>query len=241
MPLLNRRKAAAPDPGISPEGKAFVKELDTLADDVWEEARTIVPAFSAPPDGEKARRTKRVANGFFIGAVALCLALAGVLLLNNINAGLFGLRFFVEPTDAMAPNVPRGALLITVNRKPGQIQAGDIITYNALPYSPDSPRLTRFVDERSGAEEDYRFRTKRPGSVVPDSIVINTTNILGVKLAVLPWAGFAISFVRIYAGAFAAVAAMLCVAAVLLRIWLKPGLPKWFPVRKESKNAQALV
>ena len=236
--------ASAEDLALSQEGREIVDEIDELADEAWEEQRTIVPALAAKPDEIKAKKIKRIANAFFISAIALCLLLSMVFILNSFSGGLFGLRFFVEPTDAMAPAIRRGSLLVTVNRRPERINSGDVITYNALPHEPES-RLTRIVETRTGSEGNHRFRTRRPGASLPDSIVIHSTSVLGVAVAAIPYAGFVIAFLRMHAIGIAFIAAAMCAAAVLLRKWLKPPaepgasrLAKWRLQRKERKDAE---
>ena len=220
MPLL---KSSEEKETLSPQGQAFVDDIDVLADEVWYEARGAVPTLAQAP--ENAKGAKRVSAVFFIATVVLCLLLTAVFVLSNNASGLFGLRFFVEPTNAMAPNIPRGSLLITTNRSPALIDAGDIITYYALPGEPES-RLTRIVHQRVGETGNYRFRTSRPGSQLPDSIEIQATNVLGVRVAVLPHAGFVVSFIHTYAVLMAILAAMLCTAAVLMRKWMRPIKPR---------------
>lgn len=220
---------------ISPEGQAFVEEVSALAEEVWEEGSGVLPALAAPPPPGKTRYIKRISIGFTIAGVGIFVLLAMVLMLSVSANGVFGLRFAIEPTDAMAPEIPRGSLLVTVSRSAGKIEEGDVITFYASTRDTDT-RLTRYVYERSGSEEDYRFRTKRPGDVAPDSITINPTMILGVKLFSVPYAGYVISFLDTYAGGFAGVAAALCIAAVLLRMWLGSGAPRR-PTRKERNHA----
>jgi len=229
---------------LSQEGLAFVDEIDDLADEAWEEQRSIVPALALRPDEIKAKKFKRVANGLFVSAIALCLLLAMVFILNSFSGGLFGLRFFVEPTDAMAPNIRRGSLLVTVNRHPERINTGDVITYNALPRDRES-RLTRIVETRTGGEGNYRFRTRRPGATMSDSIIIRSTDILGVAVAAIPYAGYAISFLHMHSVGLAVIAAAMCAAAVLLRKWLKPPkepgqsrLDQWRHKRREREEAE---
>ena len=245
MPHLNEetKDVVLPEegPALSEEGLAFVAEVEALADEVWVDGPEIIHAMSAPPEGTLAKAARRVANAFFISSLVLCLLLTITLVFSGFPGGLFGLRFFVEPTNAMAPMIPRGSLLITRNRRPEQINPGDVITYYALPQEPES-RLTRIVEERSGSAGNYLFRTVRPGDdAQPDSIVINATSILGVRLMAVPYAGFVLSFLRIYAVAIAVLAAALCVAAVLLRKWLNPALFKRRFKRKEPDDVQTLL
>ena len=232
---------ATEDVVLSEEGQAFVAEVEALAEEVWVDGPEIVHAMSAPPEGPLAKTARRMANAFLVAALALCLLLTAMLVFTGFSGGLFGLRFFVEPTNAMAPVIPRGSLLITRSRSPEQINAGDVITYYALPQEPES-RLTRMVEERTGSAGNYLFRTVRPGDdVQPDSIVINAASILGVRLVALPYAGYVISFLQIYAIAVAVLAAALFVAAVLLRMWLNPGMFKRRFKRKEPDDVQTLL
>ena len=206
---------------LSPQGKAFVEEVEHLADEVWDD-NTVTLAMAVVPDEKKARNIKRLANALFGAGVCMCLLFAIVLALNTFPGGMFGLRFFVESTNAMSPMIERGALLVTVNRAAERISPGDVITYYALPGQPDS-RLTRVVDERAGSGANIQFRTRRPeAGVAPDSLEIPAAQVLGVRVAVIPRAGFVLSFLHTYAWAVAVLAAALCVAAVLLRKWLRP-------------------
>lgn len=167
--------------------------------------------------------TRRIDDACFCAAAGLCLLAAVMALLNTFAlGGVFGLRFFAEQTDAMRPAVPRGALLITVNRKPEQIKQGDIIAYEALPKQPAS-RMARVVAERMEVNGNVRFRTTRPGSEQPDSILINATSVLGVKWAVIPRAGYLVLFMRAHAGLLAALSAALCAGAGWFR--RRRGLP----------------
>ncbi|MCL2106568.1 MAG: S24/S26 family peptidase [Oscillospiraceae bacterium] len=234
------------DSAISREGHAFVKEIENLAQDVLE-AEALpdgggLPAprfFAAAPSADKARNVKITANVFFYLSILFTLLLALTLTLNRTAAaGIFGLRFFVEQTDAMKPLIPRGSLLVTVNRAPAKVKPGDVITYNVIEKDPDS-RLTRLVDERL---DNYNgdmvvYRTKR-AQAAADSILINHTSVLGVKLFSLPYMGSVISFVQAYAASLAVTAAALCVSAVLLRRWLKDVTR--FRAGKESHGAKKL-
>ncbi|MDR3313944.1 MAG: hypothetical protein LBS96_05755 [Oscillospiraceae bacterium] len=223
------REDAAP---ISAEGVAILQEIDALAEDVLgteeEGAGEGLPPPAFPLAAANPRRVLQVrilTNVFFYLSLVLAVLLAlSVLLSQTATGGVGGLRFFIEQTDAMEPMIRRGSLLITVNRKPEDIQKGDVIKFYAMEGQPDS-RLTRVVAERL---ENYNqggmtfFRTIRPAKgAEPDSIAVNQTNICGVKVAALPYAGHLVSLLNAYAAAFAVLAAALCCAAVLLRRWLR--------------------
>ena len=204
------------DAMLSPEGRALVAEVDHLAEEVLAPEKE--PA--EPMTGKQAKNIRGTANAFYFVTVALSLLLSVTMLLNAFAPnGVMGMRFFVELTNAMLKQVPRGSLLITVMRPSGKIEPGDIVTYNALPGDPDSPRLTRIVDERLESGGKTIFRTKRAGNAAPDSMPINMTHILGVKLVVIPGAGYVVSFLQTYAAGLAVLAAALCVAAVAMRRW----------------------
>jgi len=237
LPLLKRKKEVA----LSPEGKAFIKEIDALAEEVWDDKSDIVHALADPPDETRAKRAVRVSNAFFSSALALLLLLVSMFLATGFPGGLFGLRFFAEPTNAMAPAIRRGALLVTVNRRPEQINPGDLITYNALPGDPES-RLTRIVYERLGDDGNYRFVTRLAGEdAPPDSMVVHHLNILGVGVVTLPYAAYVVSFLQLYAIGIAVLAGAFCLAAVLLRKWLRPIGYKRRQRRKEREDVQSLL
>ena len=211
----------------------MLDEVSQLADEV------LAPVKNQPETmtENQARGIKKAAGALYGVTVVLCVLLGITLLLNAFAAnGVLGMRFFVEPSDAMLRQVPRGSLLITVTRTSDKIKPGDIITYYALLDNPGS-RLTRIVHERQDSNGIPLFRTKRAGDAEPDSMLVNMTRVLGVKLAVIPYAGYVISFVQTYIWGFAVLAGALCVAAAVMRSWAKrehPGLKK----RRQKKDTR---
>ena len=217
-------------PALSPEGQALLEEVDRLAGEVL--APEKVPP--EPMGRGLAINIRRTAAAFYAVTVVFCVLLSIVWLLNAFAPnGVLGVRFFVEPTNAM-PQAPYGSLLITVTRPSGRIKKGDIITYYALPGEPDT-RLTRIVDERLENNGIPIFRTKRTANAAPDSMLINMTHILGVKLAVIPYAGHVISFMQTYAWGFAVLAGALTVSAVVMRIWASKEHPELKHMIKKKK------
>ena len=217
---------------LSPEGRALLEEVEQLADEV-------LAAEKEPPatmTQAHARNIRKAANALFSAMVALSLLLSITALLNRFSAnGVMGMRFFVEPTNAMLRQVPRGSLLITVTRASNRIEPGDIVTYYALPGEPDT-RLTRIVDERLDDSDKPLFRTKRAADATPDSMLINMSHILGVKRAVIPYAGRVVSFVQTYAWGFAVLAGALTVSAAVLRLWAGREHPELKTLRSIKKK-----
>ncbi|MCL1951604.1 MAG: hypothetical protein FWF60_02130 [Oscillospiraceae bacterium] len=235
------KKQENPLAALSPHGRAFVREVDRLAGEV------LAPEGPAPAPmtARQARDMRRAAGAFYCAAVVLSLLLGTALLLNAFSdKGVLGMRFFVEPTNAMRGLVPRGSLLITVTRGSSRIKPGDIITYYALYEDKDhlkgmpGARLTRIVDECLNKDgELLRFRTKRAGDAAPDSMEVNITHVLGVKLAVLPGMGYAVSFLQAYAGGLAVLAAALLISAVALRRWANMEHPRGKRRKKRKGRA----
>jgi hypothetical protein len=208
-------------PILSAEGQAMVEEIVTLSGEVMSEGPNAVPLFSEPPTFQGAKRLRIAIRSMYIASITLCALVTVMLLLNQFSPnGVGGLRFFIEHTNAMAPSVSRGALLITNYRSPAKIVPGDVITYYAVPGDRDT-RLTRIVESCAKQNGKYCYTPRRASTKVLDSIQINHTYVLGVKMLAIPYFGYVISFVRQYAWGLTTLAACLCVAAVLLRQWLK--------------------
>lgn len=218
------------DPVLSEDGAAILREIEDLAEDVLNEESEAGEGLPPPQfplamvNPRLALRLRVLTDAFFYLALLFALLLTVSLLLSQTaSGGIGGLRFFIEQTDAMSPAIRRGALLITANRQPNRIEAGDVITFDTVEGQRDS-RLTRVVAERL---DDYNhggmtfFRTVRPEEgAEPDSVAVNQTNVRGVKIAAIPGAGYVISVMNAYAAAFAVLAVALCCAALLLRRWL---------------------
>ena len=222
---------------LSPQGQALVEEVDQLAGEV------LAPEKEppAPITNRQAKNMRRTANAFYFVTVALGFLLGVTLLLNAFAAnGVMGVRFFVEPTNAMRGEVPYGSLLITATRPSSRIKQGDIITFNVRPGTQDTPgaRLTRIVDECREINGKPVFRTKRAGDAAPDSMLINMTHILGVKLAVIPGAGHVISFAQAYAAGLAVLAGALLISAVVLRRWVNREHPELKKKRKAKHRGR---
>ncbi|MDR1465496.1 MAG: hypothetical protein LBJ11_09395 [Oscillospiraceae bacterium] len=235
-------EAPAEELPLSLEGAALLADITQLAEEaaaVEDDGLPDIPYPLPPlPNPQKVKRIRIAVAAVFSAAIVFSLLSAGVTLLNRTAAkGLGGLRFFIEPTAAMAPAVPRGALLITKTKQPEQINTGDIIKFSLMEGS-SSALLTREVAERVDPADGNGvpvFRTRRGTDAPIDAITVNQTRILGVKIAVLPGLGSVISFLQAYAGAFATLAAILCLAAVQLRMLMqRPKLAGFRLWRKKT-------
>ena len=223
-------------PVLSAEGQELVDEIDHLADDVLTDSPDETMLFVAPPTKRGAKRLKIAVAGLFACTGIICLLLMAMLLLNQFaRNGIGGMRFFVEHTDAMRPEITRGALLITTSRSPAKIKKGDVITYYAIAGDRDT-RLTRIVEDITKTEDLYTYTTRRASSTQLDSIRISHTYVLGVKLLVIPLFGYVISFMYLYGWGFAVLAAAMFVAAIMLRRWLKDKSPGRDKSRRKGKS-----
>ena len=236
-------------PPISAEGQVLLDEIDLLADDVLTDTPDEKMLFVAPPTKQGVKRLKIAVRVLFALTTVICLLLVSMLLLYRTAPNGFGkLRFFVEHTDAMRPAIPRGSLLVTSYRAPAQIKKGDIVTYNAISGEHDT-RLTRIVEEVTKEDvlsedgqktvEKYTYTTRRASTEQLDSLHIDHPSVLGVKLIVIPYFGYVISFMYLYGWGFAVLATAMFVAAVMLRRWVRDRSPKRSKAPKR-KQPQAM-
>jgi len=144
------------------------------------EKRVIAAAHSKP---------RQAANAVFYTGTVLFLLLTIIFALNSLPMfGVFGLHVYPEYADDMEPAIPRGSLLITMRTNVGKILPGDIVTFQTIQGEPLS-RITRVVvnrQENPNSPTLHLFTTKRAGADGNDRNLLNQTNILGVKIAVLP-------------------------------------------------------
>jgi hypothetical protein len=172
------------------------------------------------------RQRQKSANVAFYGGVSAFFLLLAALLCNALFpvVGFLGLHFFVEKTDMMAPEAPRGSLLITVRKAQQKIEAGDVITFRAIEGDART-RLTRVV---AGKFEDplrpnmIYFETESLAPQHTDSFTVNGTQILGVKLAALSGVGAVLESIGTYSVPILFVVTLSCaLVAVLYRLQLR--------------------
>jgi hypothetical protein len=175
---------------------------------------------AALEQNKKSGGKRLAANIVFYVGCTFSLLFAIVLLLNATPVfGVFGIHFYTELTDAMAPEIPRGSLLVTMRKNPEAIQPGDVVTFQTIEGLPDS-RLTRVVSERVSnpvSPNMVFYRTKNDRAPEKETFLLNQTNILGVKILVLPGAGYVLSAARIAALPLMGICAGGGLLAVILR------------------------
>lgn len=102
------------------------------------------------------------------------------------SSKFLGFRTFVILTGSMEPAIKPGDMIITRNVSTDSIKEKDIVTYQL-----DS----NFVTHRVIEAKDGGFITKGDNNNVEDSEVVKKSQVIGVKVALIPKLGFFISFI----------------------------------------------
>ncbi|MBI0584588.1 MAG: signal peptidase I [Methanomassiliicoccus sp.] len=121
--------------------------------------------------------------GTAVLAVLLALALAGVL------APAFGWRLDVVQTGSMSPSIGVGDLVVTSPADPGDIEAGDVISFR----SEGALVCHRVV---SVDRDDGAFVTRGDANEGPDPSPVAYGDVLGKVVLDVPYLGHVISFLK---------------------------------------------
>lgn len=117
-----------------------------------------------------------------VGAVAfLALSAAGTRL-----APMIGREVFVIRGASMAPTIPLGAAIVTVDTPADRIVTGDIVTFRGT----SGVVVTHRVIEVIVQEKEHLFRTQGDANPTADPFLVPEGAVVGVVNLSLPLAGF---------------------------------------------------
>lgn len=127
---------------------------------------------------------KKLAN--LLGNTVLLLAVL-VLLFVLIVPLIFAGRVAIVLSSSMEPNMPVGALAITMPVAPEEVKVGDIIAF-APPWDPEVTVSHRVVEVLN--EEEVTFRTKGDASDDVDPWVMPAEYVTGRVVFNIPYLGY---------------------------------------------------
>lgn len=141
-----------------------------------------------------------IVRSVFVYLLALVILVAAAFFAadRSQNKSLFGYRYYTVLTDSMVPEFYSGDMVFVKLSDAGNIENGDIITFN--PSSDSEAYLTHRVTEKI---TDYQgtgvtcFRTKGDANDSEDSFLIDESRVIGVVQFHVPKLGFVMRFVQL--------------------------------------------
>ncbi len=131
------------------------------------------------------------------------LFLVGVISFGSYGLFMFGMGtttpLVVVTSESMVPTLHPGDLLILQGRPADQIRVGDIIVFQDSQWYTDAPIVHRVVaiEEVSGV---LHFTTKGDANPTEDPGTRTPDEIIGVRVATIPYVGYVSMFLKTPAG-----------------------------------------
>ena len=154
----------------------------------------VAPLVDEIKQPKESRRLARAFRGVLDGLMMLVIVGALVLLL---APRLLGANLLVVLSQSMEPNIPMGSIVVSQpNTAADEIEAGDVITFNAMGPNGDPALITHRVVEVVGSGIGVRFRTQGDAVEDPDMALVSPSNLVGRVWFSLPLAGYMVAFIR---------------------------------------------
>ena len=140
---------------------------------------------------------------------------------------LLGYHVLIVQSGSMEPSYHVGALIYVKPVDAGELQVGDVITFEMSDGNRGTHRITEVIRE----DGELAFRTKGDANEVADTAAVHPEDIIGKVRYTIPELGFLVTYIQKPPGIYMAV----CVVSVLLLLTILPDII--FPEEeKENKN-----
>jgi len=163
---------------------------------------------------------KKVFNVLASLVLGVCVLL---LLAVFLVPALWGFNFHIILSGSMEPAIKTGAMTVTREIKPEEVQVGDIIGFKM--ENVDIPICHRVIEIVEN-EEGIGFLTKGDANAEPDDWIVRPESLMGKTVFHLPWLGYVAKFVRTPYG-FGLLIGLPALLIVVLEIknlfWPKPA------------------
>ena len=155
--------------------------------------------------------TADVAQYWDVAALVVLLAVVGVFVATAVPQAVGADHSYVVLSDSMSPAIDAGAVVFVSETPAGEIEAGDIITFEQAGTGSES-RVTHRVVEVVESDGARQFRTKGDANEDPDPTLVTESQVVGVVQFHVPYVGYVTSFAQSKLG----ILALVVVPAVLL-------------------------
>lgn len=147
----------------------------------------------------RALRLFHFATAFLAGLVVLITLVLSALTLTTNKSGvgpeLFQRHFLVVTSGSMEPSLQTGALAVTrrIDQKQvPSIPVGTVVAFRSL-ANPRTLIMHRVVARTSNSQGDVQFVTKGDANVVEDSLLLNSSRVVGTLSFSVSHAGYLVA------------------------------------------------
>ena len=150
----------------------------------------------AETHGKTEREAKKSSGVFaFISNVIFYLAIVLIMLTvltSGTDAGvpktIFGYSYFTVVSGSMQDEIPKGSFILVKNTAPGDLRAGDTITYMRDRSTSVTHKIVDIYENYSNSGE-RGFQTKGVNNPNPDADIVHGSAVVGKVVFALPAAG----------------------------------------------------
>lgn len=133
----------------------------------------------------------------------LLVAIVVVLALLLAGARLVGLQVFTVLSGSMEPAYHVGSLIYVRRVDPGELEAGDVITFLLNEDVVVTHRIVEILPDEQDPQT-LRFRTRGDANDVADGALVHQNNIIGTPVFMIPFLGRVANFVQHRPGSYLA-------------------------------------
>ncbi len=152
-----------------------------------------------------------ITTAFFILVMLLAFLLVGV--------RLFGFQVYTVLSGSMEPQYHTGSIIYVKDVDPGNLKAGDVITYSLNSNTVATHRIVEVVKDENDSSV-IKYRTKGDANDVVDANLVEQSDIIGSPVFTIPYLGYLAVYIQTKYGKYF----VLSLTASVLLLSFVPGL-----------------
>ena len=162
----------------------------------------------------------------------LLVALMVILAVLLAGVRVFGLQVFTVLSGSMEPAYHTGSVIYVKDVDPGELEAGDVITFMLNEDTVATHRIVGVVPDENDPSV-IRYRTKGDANDAEDGSLVHYKNVIGSPVFTIPYLGYVANYIQNPPGTYIAISG----GAVLMLLVFLPDLFGSDEEQKKSGNA----
>lgn len=148
---------------------------------------------------------KRAVRKILKFITTLIIAVLALFALVTVCIRMFGIQVYVVLSGSMEPDYPTGSLIYVKPTEPSMLEIGDVITFRLSNSTTATHRIIEVINNEENTD-DVCFRTKGDANDIPDTMPIESENIIGTPIFTIPYLGYAAKYLQTTSGKYLMVA-----------------------------------